>query len=82
MKTILFTILFVFSITAFAGMRCQGQLINEGDSIVKLLKYCGTPTIRSKDKYFYLRDNGFVYKIRVYDAEIRKMEVTRFANDF
>lgn len=51
-------LLLVFSVSAAAQMRCGTELISEGDVALRLLEYCGEPSLRQVDPF---GDNMWIY---------------------
>ena len=47
-----------FSMSANADvLRCDGQIIEEGDSRVKVLKHCGEPVVDEGARWYYNKSN-------------------------
>lgn len=57
LRFLLLFISLIFSIQAQA-LRCGNELILEGDTTAKLLKYCGKPTNKAKETATVFRDTG------------------------
>lgn len=47
-----------FGAEALAQMRCSTELITEGDTVLKLLEFCGEPSLRQVDPF---GDNTWIY---------------------
>lgn len=57
--------------SAFAGMRCQGQIIEIGDPIYVVQKYCGEPVYTHTVGRQIRGDEGFAY----YEKDGRTIEL-------
>ena len=64
MKALIILFILFNSINSYA-MRCGTQLITEGDSISKAIKYCGKPTFRYQNFFYYQKNSGFQYTLVV-----------------
>lgn len=55
-----FTIVIILTISLANcyGMRCNGGLISEGDSIYTLISMCGTPTVNTLSHIEYVNKDG------------------------
>jgi len=53
------------SFNSNAGIRCGNQLINEGDTISRLLEACGTPSQNNFSNVIYNNKDGWRYQIHV-----------------
>lgn len=66
-KVVLFAVgfsTFIYGSTAFAGMRCNGQLITEGDHVVKMIELCGEPDQMGQNMVYMNKDgSGMNYYI-------------------
>jgi hypothetical protein len=65
---------------AHAGLRCGKQLITEGDSVLKLLRSCGEPTI-GDPLYFGIAEwtynfgpHQFMKRVRIEDGLVQRIE--------
>jgi hypothetical protein len=51
-------LLAAFSMSANADvLRCGGQIIEEGDSRIKVLKHCGEPVMEEGARWYYNKSN-------------------------
>jgi len=53
------------SFNSNAGMRCGTHLINEGDTISRMISACGTPSQNNYSDVIYDNLNGWKYHIHV-----------------
>lgn len=59
MTRILFSVmLFIAVISNIHAMRCGTALINEGDSITRMVELCGTPTSNAFENITYINKDG------------------------
>lgn len=76
-------IIFSSSFTASA-MRCNGNLITEGDAVSKVFKYCGTPTWQQNPGAYgdasiwqYSMDDGMTYTLLIKQGIVYSIDYTR-----
>lgn len=50
-------ILTIASCTAY-GMRCSGQIIDEGSSVTRMLELCGDPSYNNLSTIIYMNKDG------------------------
>lgn len=66
------------------AMRCGGQLIMEGDSVSKVVRYCGTPTWQQNPIAYgdasiwqYSMDDGMTYTLLLKQGVVYSVQFSR-----
>lgn len=57
MKTLAIMMLCALAFSSYS-MRCGVHLVNEGDSLVRMLQLCGTPASNTLSNVIYLNKDG------------------------
>lgn len=67
--------------SAQAAMRCGTELVSEGDSVVKLLEYCGDPATGDPELYldtaewtYNFGPNEFMYRVVIREGRVERIE--------
>jgi hypothetical protein len=58
MKTLIMVVAMMVSFSNVYAMRCSNQLINEGDSITRMLNLCGNPQANTRSNIVYINKDG------------------------